>query len=266
MIWLRHWDLQFDPFRPGAVPFVPIQGHEEAVARLVHLVEHGERRGEIRGVAELGKSVILHEALRRLRRPGRRLCLVRRPFDEGGMIRGLSLGFGRRFDPGVSISEALGHLLDCLRLDHAQGMGTVLAIDGDDLMAWESDRKVLDRLEALGHQSGGAVTVLITGRSESVEPSRWPLRSRLDRLTRNTTESYLSAKLQAAGRFSPVFSERAILRLHAVAEGLPGVIDRLASLALKAGALDQRTLISTNLISGIAQESGGMIDPITAPN
>ncbi|WP_169979195.1 hypothetical protein [Tautonia rosea] len=266
MIWLRHWDLRFDPFRPGAVPFIALREHEEVIARLVHLVENGERRGELRGVPELGKSVILHESLRRLRRPGRRLCLVRRPFDENAIIRGFALGLGQRLEPGVRPSEGLGHLVDLLRIHRAQGVGVVLAIDGDDLMAWESDRTILERIEAVGSQSVGAVTVLISGRSNSIEQSRWPLELRLERLTRRMTETYLAEKLQAAGRFVPVFSDRAILRLHAVAEGLPGVIDRLAGLALKAGALDQRTRIPEELISGIAQASSAMIDPMTAPN
>ncbi|MEW4567100.1 hypothetical protein AB1L88_04465 [Tautonia sp. JC769] len=266
MTWLRHWDLRFDPFRPGAVPFVSIPGHEEAVARLVHQVEQGDRTGEVRGVAELGKSVILHEALRRLKRPGRRLCVVRRPFDEGAMIRGLCLGFGKRLDVGISVAEGMGHLLDCFRLDQAQNKEIVLAIDGDDLMAWESDRRVVDRIEALGHQGGGAVAVLLSGRSEMNDHARWAVRPRLERLTRRVTETYVLAKLHAAGRSSPVFTDRAILRLHAVAEGLPGVIDRLSSLALKAGALDQRPSIPSELVSGIAQETDRMADPIAAPN
>lgn len=266
MIWLRHWDLRFDPFRPGAVPFVALPTHEEAVARLVHLVESGDRRGEVRGIPELGKSVVLHEALRRLRGPGRRLCSVRRPIDEGTMIRGLVMGFGRRLAPGIQEAEGLGHLLESLRLDRAQGVGVILAIDGDDLMTWESDGRVLDRIEAVGHQGGGAVTLLISGRADPEGYSGWPLRLRLDRLTRRMTDTYLIEKLKAAGRFSPVFSARAILRLHAVSEGLPGVIDRLAGLALRAGALDHRSLIPAELVSGIAQESVGIVEPITAPN
>ena len=41
--WIVHWGLNRDPFVERGGPYVPVPGHEEAVARLVHTIEAGHR-------------------------------------------------------------------------------------------------------------------------------------------------------------------------------------------------------------------------------
>ena len=43
MGWIVHWGLNRDPFVERGGPYVPVPGHEEAVARLVHTIEAGHR-------------------------------------------------------------------------------------------------------------------------------------------------------------------------------------------------------------------------------
>ena len=41
--WIEHWGLSGDPFVECGGPYVPLPGHEEAVARLVDAIEAGHR-------------------------------------------------------------------------------------------------------------------------------------------------------------------------------------------------------------------------------
>ena len=38
-MWLRHWSIDRDPFEGPESPYVPLPSHEEAIARLVHVIE-----------------------------------------------------------------------------------------------------------------------------------------------------------------------------------------------------------------------------------
>jgi MSHA biogenesis protein MshM len=73
-------------------------------------------------------------------------------------------------------------------------------------------------------------------------------------LTRSDAENYLTAKLASAGRDEPTFTPRAIHRLHLISAGNPRGLDRLASLALMAGALRKLEIVTPEIIDGVALE------------
>lgn len=257
MNWLQPWGLRFDPFRPGSVPFVAIPGHEEAVCRLVHLASGGEPLAELRGEAGIGKSATLEEALRRLRRPNRRILQIRRPADGVSVLRGLASAMGHRLEQDLTRPELIARLFDSARLARLQGIDLVIAIDDDGLLDAEEDRRLLDRVGAVGRQSGCSLSVLVTGRVASGGAVGLSLDIRLDRLTRRETEDYLVEKLRAAGADRWPFTDRGLLRLHAISGGIPASIDRLSGMALRAGAVDRAPAISEAIVEGIARECDG---------
>lgn len=253
-MWLSYWDLNFDPFRPGAVGYLPTPTAEEAVARLVHQVEAGARRAELRGIAGLGKSAAVDEALRRLRGPSRAVVTVRRPADGEVLLRSLVEAIGPGRSSWSGRSDAFRRLLDGARLLGATGRGLVVAVDDDALLDAPEDARLLDRIEAIGAQSRARFGLIVAGRGPSTAADPWGLAVRLDRLTRGEASAYLAGKLAAAGREAPAFSERAIARLHAVAGGLPRALDRLAGLAMRIGAVERRAMIEAEVIEGVARE------------
>ena len=62
-MWRRHWKLSRDPFLDAGSPYVPTAPHEEAVARLVAIIENSQRRAVLRAGAGLGKSSVLARAM-----------------------------------------------------------------------------------------------------------------------------------------------------------------------------------------------------------
>lgn len=252
MNWWLSWDLKFDPFLPGAVPFVSTPEHEEAVARLVHEIRSVEPRISIEGESGSGTSTIMQEGIRRLRSPRTRVCLVRSPCDEWSMIRGICQGLGIRVGTHRDRSEGLSRLSDSIRLIRIQGFSVILAIDDSKRI---TDRS-LDRLVAVGRQAEAKVTVVTSGVSEEsiTDHNSLDIRIRVRRLTRSMTQSYLTEKLRAAGRADPVFTDRAMLELHARSGGLPRRIDRLARLSLMAGTLDRLTMLPVEVIAEVSRE------------
>ena len=251
-MWLRHWDLRRDPFRTGSGPFVPLPGHEEAVARIVHHARAVEPRIVLQGMPGIGKSSALTEAFRRLRHPMRRLALIRRPADGSTLLEGLGAALGIMNRP-ITFSQ----LLDAARLLKARGVAAVIAVDGLELLDEPADRRVLDRIEAVGRQSGAAWTLVVAGHDGPGLDADATLAIRFDRLTRGEAEVYLIEKLRAAGRIDSTFNDRALLRLHAIAGGVPGAIDRLAGLALRAAAVEGREMVPAMVVEGVAAESEG---------
>src|SRR3954447_25759537 len=75
---LKHWGFDHWPFRslPGLGQFYPTPGHNEALARIEHLVEGQRRVGVLLGQSGVGKSLLLKVAARELSRKGAALALV----------------------------------------------------------------------------------------------------------------------------------------------------------------------------------------------
>src|SRR3954468_12421802 len=75
---LKHWGLDSWPFRtlPGAGQFYPTAGHNEALARIEHLVEGRRRLGALLGHSGVGKTLVLRVAAERLARQGRAVVMV----------------------------------------------------------------------------------------------------------------------------------------------------------------------------------------------
>lgn len=256
-MWNDYWKLGRDPFLGSVTAFVPLPMHLEAVARLVHSIETGERFALVTAEAGLGKSRVLARALEETRSPVRRVAILSSPTDGAAMLGGLAQRLGRRVSCGASRAAAWNALGDAVRLCRFQRLQVVLAIDDCQDLYEPAGRLDLDRLIHIDPHPEARLTVIqmsrITAELEEKMGS-WELAIRLAPLTRSETEHYVTAKLAAEGRDEPTFTPRAIVRLHALSEGVPRGIDRLASLALMAGGTRGLEIIGPELIDGVARE------------
>jgi MSHA biogenesis protein MshM len=256
-VWTRHWGLSHDPFLDAGTPYVPTAPHEEAVARLLHTIEAGQRLAVLRAASGLGKTTVLARALAEARHPSRRFATASSPPDGALLFAGLAEGLGARVPPECGRAMAWKALSDAVRLCRWQRLGVVLAIDDAQDLVGPVDRLDLDRLAHLDPHPDARLTVVRAHRTddegEDLAPA-WELAIRLDPLTRSEAGRYLSAKLSAAGRDEPTFTPRAIHRLHARTGGVPRGLDRLASLALMAGALRGLEMVTPEVVEGVVRE------------
>jgi type II secretory pathway predicted ATPase ExeA len=258
-VWKRHWRLTRDPFLDGAPPFVATEVHHEAVARLVHTIESGQRRAIVQAAPGRGKSVVLARALAASKSPARRAALISSPTDGTTLLSMLAERLGIRVASGAGRGAAWKALSDAVRLCRWQRLQVVLAIDDAQDLVTPTDRLDLDRLVHLDPHPESRLTILAAFRTSEFDKDEepraaWDLLIRLPVLTRSETEQYVAAKLAAAGRAEPTFTPRALHRLHALSAGVPRGLDRLASLALMAAAVRGLEMISPEIIEGVAGE------------
>jgi type II secretory pathway predicted ATPase ExeA len=262
-VWQNYWTLNADPFRGPRQPFVPTSSHVEAVARLVDVIESGERLAVVRGRTGLGKSIVLEQAVKRTSGPARRAARVVNPIDGAELFGRLAEGLGVRIPPASTRSAAWRALRDGIRICRLQKIHVVLVLDNANDLTAGPDRNDLERLAHVDAHPSARFTVLLGVREpeESAPPSApaadWRLAIRLLPMTRSETDRYVSTKLAAAGRTRETFAPRAISRLHALSGGSPRGVDRLATLALMAGAVRGLEVVTPDVVDGVALECEG---------
>ena len=84
-MWKSHWGFEREPFAESGSPYVSLPSHDEAVARLAHAIESGERRAWLTAEAGLGKSTVLRQAFEETRDPHRRFVILSCP-REGTLL------------------------------------------------------------------------------------------------------------------------------------------------------------------------------------
>jgi type II secretory pathway predicted ATPase ExeA len=234
---------------------VSLPSHDEAVARLVYSIDTVARRIMFTAEAGLGKTRVLRKALEESAHSRRRIVVIQSPQDEEDLVSQMAVRLGVRIGAQASLSQSWRALERAVRVTSLEGFQLVMAVDDWDGVALA---RGLDHLAGLGSERGISLTVIQVARpsvqTDPVLGDSWPLAIRLRRLTRSQVESYLAAKLDAAGCTERIFTPRAATRLHAVCGGVPRGIDRLASLSLIAGAVRGLEVISPDVIDGVAWE------------
>jgi MSHA biogenesis protein MshM len=256
----RHWKLRRDPFHGVDPPFVATPSHTEALARLVHAIEAGDRRILVRAGPGLGKTLLLGRALELARSPRRRIARANSPTDGAALMTALAEGLSGRVPTGVSRAVAWRALADAAQLCRLQELAVVLAVDDVQGLTSREDRLDLDRLMHVDSHPKARVSIVLVGRDESeADPMSdpWALTVRLVPLTRSEVGQYLAAKLASAGRDRPTFTPNAMTRLHALTAGIPRGLDRVASLALLAAAAQGREMVTPDIIEGVAADCAG---------
>lgn len=255
-MWKTYWDLASHPFPAGGRPYVGTETHDEAVARLVHAVTTGERLTFLRGARGTGKTAVLCRLATELRRPEFRFAVVERPLDGTEMASRLAVGLGSTSPTSAGRSAVWTGLANVVRVVQLQRIHPVLVVDDPRDLVDDLDRRDLERLTGLGAGRSAPLSVVLaveTRTGPDVGPG-WELSVRLPPLTRTETRDYIASKLSAAGRPGPAFGPGAVARIHDLSAGVPRGIDRLATLALVAGALDRVDQVDARTVDDVARE------------
>jgi len=260
-VWLPHWGLGRDPFADVDSPYVPLPSHDEALARLVHTIETAQRRAIFTAAAGLGKTTVLRRAFAETQSPRRRFASVGCLPDRSLLFTLLAERLGQRVGRDPDRLGSWRALERAIRISSLQGYQVVLAVDDCDERGADAARRELDSLVQLGSRSDTDLTVIQLERADGQHrpdsSSSWALAISLRPLTRSEVEHYLDTKLGAAGCTEPIFTPRAITRLHCLSSGVPRGLQQLASLSLAAGAVRGLEVVPPDLVDGVAHECCG---------
>jgi type II secretory pathway predicted ATPase ExeA len=259
---LNHWGFERWPFRgmPRAEQFYPTAGFGEALSRIEYLVESRRRLGALVGEAGVGKSLFLQAAARRLSRQGRAVALV----DVAGastreFLWNVAVGLATSPSNEFDNSRLWRQITDRVHENRMQQINTVLLVDdagqaGPDVMAQ------IARLLRLDPSPAACWTILLA--AEPAQATRWSsalresvdLRIDLPAWELEDSVGYVQTALVDAGRFEPLFDDRALARLHELSEGVPRRIARLADGALLTGAAAGLAMIDETVVESVDEE------------
>lgn len=256
----RYWGLAQPPFQtPQAqrqlAQSLPLK---EAQTRIEFVIDRGWPLALVVGPAGSGKSALLAHCACQAQRQG--LWVTQVPCAGLGETELLvRLAQGLKALPGSPDGRP-----DVLWLVLVDRLSELVLEGGralwllDDLD--EAQPQAARRAAQLAALPAAPRTLVVSARPESIAhlPGRLLehvcLRIDLAPLSREETARYVHAALAAAGRPQPAFRDDALRRLHELSGGWPRKVDRLAELALVAGASQHLPQIDADTIDAVHQE------------
>ena len=240
-MWKSHWGFKREPFAEDESPYVSLPSHDEAVARLVHAIESGERRASLTAEAGLGKSTGSAPGVRGDADPRRRFVLLSCPRRRHVCcLAMLAERLGERVGREPSRLACWRALERAVRLASIQGMHVVIGIDDcRDPQTPQSERDI-ESARKPGSRRRARITVIRGRPAEAIAAMRSALRAWtpaiwLESLTRSRGRALLTTKLASAG-----CDERDFHRTRSHAAALPGCRRPAGHRAARHALLDGR--------------------------
>lgn len=260
-MYARYWGLEESPFSgSGARFYFESPSHEEALSRMLYVVEERRPCGLLYGPAGSGKTLLLQlltQQIRRMQREVIVLDLTDRGEEE--LLWDLHAELGLAPLQHTTIPVLWRQISDLLLSQPAAGYPMVILLDQLEL-ARPGCFKVLQRLFPL-LQRQRWITLLLAARAEHLSEVPLVLRDLTDLqiplpwLTRAETALYIRHLLQAGGTSSPIFEERAIQRLFEMSHGSPRKLNQLCDLSLLAAMAHEEPHVSEQVVLAAAGES-----------
>lgn len=261
------WSLRESQIDVG-IPKTPIfesPAYEEALSRLLFIIEQQRHCGILFGPVGAGKSLLLGQLSHIVRRASREIAFVDVHLRSGTEILwelcgelGLSPKYG---DSSVILWR---RILDHFLANRGVALPTVVVLDHADQGAEESVFLV-SRLIHLASQGRGLSLILaIRGNHLGDLPEDFrdatDLRVELTWFDREQTANFVRSVFHSPADELPVFEDRAIDRLFAISQGAPRSLTHLCDLSLLAALAAGTDTVTERIVLSAAtdlQISGG---------
>ncbi len=260
----EYWGLREKPFRKTPDPrYLYLNGtYEEALERLQFAVEEMEL-ALLTGEVGSGKTLLTRTLVDRL---GERY--------EVGMILNPRLSprqFLRTTAAELGVREPRFHSSDLLDQIHARlleldeaGRAALLIVDEAHLIPGKPTFEEIRLLTNFQLDDRNLIAIVLVGQPELRERLRHRAYRALTQrigiafdllpLEAADAEAYVAHRLEVAGAARAVFSRDAIARLHEAAQGVPRVLNQLATDALLEGMARGATLVDDEIVAAVAAE------------
>lgn len=253
--------VELNPFEDGSALRLlrGLPPFEEALARLLHLAEHGRPCGIVRGPAGVGKSTLLEFVSSEFRRSGvesGQIDLRRIDSSEFPWKLACELGVAPstteaspcwRLVEDALLGRAVASRLTILLIDHLETADALLARNMERLMALASAASGWCTILGAGRLDSPTVDQLVTEHSE--------LRIELPVLEAGETDEFLRRVAEETGCVP--FDRGARRAIHQRTQGLVREIVRLGRLAHLARVVDNAAVVSEEMVTMVAGELTG---------
>jgi len=265
-MYAPYWRLTDTPFTTRVDPraFVETPVHEEAMARLLYLIEQRRHCGVLLGDRGCGKTMILQVLARHLRRTQASvICEDLLGVSGIEVAWKIANALGCRTNENSSIPSMWRALQDGLEGNCSAGRPTIILLDHVERSSPDC-QGILHRLIHSTLPLAGYVTVLLSLRNDNLSPylpllrEVSELRIELGPLNQSQTREYVLRLIVNVGGGEDLFDPDVWELLYHFTGGNPREIHRLCDLALVAGMSEQSTSISRHHLE-VASEDLSMI-------
>ncbi len=235
---------------------------QQALDRLRYLCD---RRGigALFGAPGTGKSTLLRTFLGSLGKTTHAVCSIHyTSCSTVDLLRQIASGF--QIEPRFRKADLVAAIKDrVLKLSRAQNLTAILVCDDAHLLT----SRVLDDLRLLTSFDGDSrddLTLILSGQPQLESQLRLAInealaqrivqRIRLRSLHPEEVDSYLTHRLQLAGRTARLFLPEAAEAIAKGARGIPRLIDRLAEQSLLLALRDNKKEIDAELVTEAIDE------------
>lgn len=255
---LDYWKLKRPPFSnaPSRGLFFPSPQHEEALRRLLYVVENRKGVAMLSGEVGCGKTTVVKSLANHLESERFHFQMIPNPaLKPEDLLKAVLLKLGGRPENG-SKTLMLDQIQKVLQQNEAAGKSTVLAIDEAHVIGC---RETLDELRMLlNFQSEDQflITLILVGQPpllgniSRLQPlkERIAVKFNLTPLDFENTVRYLLFRLKAAGASRGIFTRQAVEVLYEHAGGIPLRINNLGDRCLLAGVMRRTKVVDSRVV------------------
>lgn len=268
-MFLDYWGFSREPFVnvPDPEFLFPSAKHEEALMRLMYVIQGRRGAALLSGDIGCGKTLISRTLIKEL--PPQRYdpALVTSPIlppDE--FLREIVYQFeGEKGDGPRQKVDSLHAINDRMMANYKSGKETIVIIDEAHLVM--DDKAILEELRLLLNfqlNDRFLLTLILIGQPDLEEKikkvpaldQRIAIKYRLRALTRKETSEYISFRTRKAGAKREVFTSGAARELFYLSEGIPRRINSICDLCLLVGFEEKAPVIDKTLVEAALAKAG----------
>ncbi len=258
-MFTAHWGLTRSPFASQLNPedFYLSATHDEALARLVFLIENGRRLGFLLGASGTGKSLLFEIAASQLRRSGCQVVKMNvTGLDANEFSWKLSTGLGHLTSTHAGPVEWWRGIGDRLAANRYQRTATVVLLD-DVEDCCPDVYGAIARLVLTEQKPDARLTIILAGQRQQAGSlgsklnELCELRIEIEPWDEGGTTEYVQDALERVGRRPDIFDPSALERLHDLSNGVARRVRQLAELSLIAGVAEGLQQIDDTVVDAV---------------
>jgi type II secretory pathway predicted ATPase ExeA len=265
-MYTEHWELQKTPF--GNVPthniFYRSPQHEEALRRLLYVIEHRKGVAMLTGEVGCGKTTVIKALSDFLDKDKYHLLTLSNPaLQPIDLIKAIVMRLGGSAENG-SKTVLLDQLHQLLNQNAEKGINTVLAIDEAHVIGNSATLDELRMLLNIQSDDEFLITLILLGQPplskniSELQPlnERISIKYNLEPLDLHNTLNYVIHRLKCAGASRGIFSREAVEALYNYTGGIPLRINNLCDRCLLIGLMRQARMVDSKVVQDAIEDLG----------
>jgi general secretion pathway protein A len=263
----EYWHLKDKPFENTPDPHFIYwsKQHEEALSRMLYVINEKKGAALITGEYGGGKTVLSRELLNRLPAERYQTALLLNPMlSPSLLIREVIHQLGGEVGSSASKAVVYNKLNELLIEIDKSGRMVAIIIDEAQALG-KADLEELRLMLNFQLNDRFLLTLILLGQPELMVKinklpqlkQRFALRFHINALNESETKEYIEHRLKVAGGGPDIFDAEALAAIYQYALGIPRMINNVCDLALLEGSGEEAKQIGRELIGKIVADFEG---------